>query len=199
MDLKFWGILFSILVFVVITEGFDHFLLIYLQRIGGNIYWNGIICGFIQFFAYIVTYYLDDVRRMILYRVVTTAIIICSSFFLIAHYYLWDKIPYYDHISIAIIGIMFFFTSIGQSIIFVYPIEVYPTSTRMIGISLICLLMHFFIPTLFWIASYLEEIGLNPVLSTLPYTLVGFVLTFFLPETLNKKMEWIIIDSFDFT
>lgn len=46
-ELSFWNITTSCLVLTLITEGFDHFLLLYLQRIGGSIYLNAIICGLI--------------------------------------------------------------------------------------------------------------------------------------------------------
>lgn len=73
--------------------------------------------------------------------------------------------------------------------VFVYPIEVFPTTTRMIACSLLGLLMFFLIPTLIWISSYIELYGLNPVLSSFPYAVISFFLTYYLPETLNKKLE----------
>lgn len=83
---SFWGILLSILLFTIVTEGFDHFLLIYLQRIGGNIYINGIVCGVIQVFAYLTTYYMADYRRMLIFRVVSIVVILSSLFFVFAKF-----------------------------------------------------------------------------------------------------------------
>lgn len=87
------------------------------------------------------------------------------------------------------IGFEYFFTSIGQSIVFVYPVEVFPTTTRMLAIGFLGLFMYFLIPSLIWISSYLEQYSFNPVISCFPYAIMTFFLSFYLPETLNKKLE----------
>lgn len=152
----FWGILLSILLFTIVTEGFDHFLLIYLQKIGGNIYVNGIVCGVIQVLAYSLTYFMANYRRMVIFRIVSLMVILASIFFILAKIYGLDQKAYYDHLAIGVIAVEYFFTSVGQSIVFVYPVEVFPTTTRMLAIGFLGLFMYFLIPSLIWISSFLE-------------------------------------------
>lgn len=63
-----------------------------------------------------------------IFRMSIIAIFVASTFFLAARYYAWDEGEYYTYISIGVIALEYFFTSLGQAIVFTYPIEAFPTS-----------------------------------------------------------------------
>ena len=88
---------------------------------------NGIVCGFIQIVAYTISMFLENVGRILIFRITIFAIFAASTFFIMARLYSWDTWIYYDYVSIAIIGLEFLFSSLGQSIVFIYPIEAFST------------------------------------------------------------------------
>lgn len=81
------------------------------------------------------------------------------------------------------------FAVISNNLIWTYSIEIYESKNRMIGISILTLLVFSFLPILFDLKRFLEFYDFHPILVTVPCAFLARFFLFFLKETINEGIN----------
>ena len=79
--------------------------------------------------------------------------------------------------------------TICNSVVWTYAIEIFESKNRMIGISLLTLLVFCTVPIIYHAKTYLEIYGLHPVLAVVPCALISKIALYFLHETINDTIN----------
>lgn len=122
-------------------------------------------------------------------RVRTITIMMLLTFFSTAIYFFLDKFKLLPYNTIVLFLARFSITSI-YSVMYTYSTEVYPTTVRSKGLGINTLFARFstiLVPIIVQIV--------NPFLIFSSLCLIGFILSFFIPETFGKELEDEILEE----
>ena len=76
-----------------------------------------------------------------------------------------------------------------NSVVWTYAIEIFESKNRMIGISMLTLLVFCAVPIIHYTKSFFEMYGLHPVLVAIPCAIVAKIALCFLHETIDETIN----------
>ena len=136
-------------------------------------------------FAVSITSIIELPRKFFFNISISMTLIFSSLVFVIDYLNLQN----FNYIKVALCFIISMIVVISNSVVWTYAIEVFESKNRMIGISLLTLLLFIVIPTLYYFKRYFELYGLHPVLVSVPCALIAKLALTFLHETIDDTIN----------
>ena len=80
-------------------------------------------------------------------------------------------------------------TVVCNSLVWTYAIEIFESKNRMIGISMLTLLVFCIVPIIYSAKAYFEYYGFHPILVCVPCAIMAKIALCFLHETINETIN----------